>query len=297
MAPSQHESSSPTSVVGEKNDATNVTVDVKKATVDLETIRHTHGFDPNLPQEKLDFINKALQDGDAAEIVEADALFTEDSPYDEVRAAVRNTDGEEVANTVRAWVLGMSFVTIGSGLNMFLSMRSPAINFPSLVVQLLVYPLGCLWAKTMPTKTFSFFGIKWTLNTGPFTIKEHVVVVLMSNVSIGYAYSTDALLALQGKPFYDINLGWGFQLLFTLSSQLIGIGLAGLARRFLVWPAAMICTLNFKYVETKSPLIFLKGQISSVRRPYSTRSTTKRRAMGHTATGGPSVDIGISSMS
>lgn len=60
----------------------------------------------------------------------------------------------------------------------------------------------------------------------------------------GYAYSTDALLALQGKPFYDINLGWGFQLLFTLSSQLIGIGLAGLARRFLVWPAAMICMLS-----------------------------------------------------
>lgn len=58
----------------------------------------------------------------------------------------------------------------------------------------------------------------------------------------GYAYSTDALLALQGKPFYDINLGWGFQILFTLSSQLIGIGLAGMARRFLVWPAAMICT-------------------------------------------------------
>lgn len=135
----------------------------------------------------------------------------------------------------------MFFVTIGSGLNMFLSMRSPAINFPALVVQLLVYPIGCFWAKVVPTRVFNTFGVKWTFNTGPFSIKEHVVVTLMSNVSIGYAYSTDALLALQGKPFYDVNLGWGFQLLFTLSSQLIGIGLAGLSRRFLVWPAAMIC--------------------------------------------------------
>jgi hypothetical protein len=40
-----------------------------------------------------------------------------------VRAAVRPTDGGEVANTVRAWILGMIFVTIGSALNMFLSMR------------------------------------------------------------------------------------------------------------------------------------------------------------------------------
>lgn len=240
------------SPVQEKHGATDTTIDVNRAVADLDKIKHAHRFDPNLPQEKLDFINKALQDGDAGEIIEADVLFTEDSPYEEVRAAVRNTDGEEVANTVRAWILGMFFVTIGSGLNMFLSMRSPAINFPSLVVQLLVYPIGCFWAKVVPTRVFNTFGVKWTFNTGPFTIKEHVVITLMSNVSIGYAYSTDALLALQGKPFYNINYGWGFQILFTLSSQLIGIGLAGLSRRFLVWPAAMICTQILKFPEILS---------------------------------------------
>lgn len=71
-------------------------------------------------------------------------------------------------------------------------------------------------------------------------MKEHVVIVLMSSVSIGYAYSTDALLALKAKPLYNIDLGWGFQILFTLCSQLIGISLAGMFRRFLIWPAAMI---------------------------------------------------------
>ncbi|KAL1845098.1 hypothetical protein VTK73DRAFT_1127 [Phialemonium thermophilum] len=94
-------------------------------------------------------------------------------------------------------------------------------------------------------RVFHTFGVRWTFNTGPFTIKEHVVVTLMSNVCIGYAYSTDALLALKGKPFYNVDMGWGFQILFTLSSQLIGIGLAGLSRRFLVWPAAMIWPNQF----------------------------------------------------
>lgn len=70
----------------------------------------------------------------------------------------------------------------------------------------------------MPTKVFNTFGVKWTLNTGPFTIKEHVVITLMANVTVGYAYSTDALLALQGKPFYDINFGWGVCL--SIHSQL-----------------------------------------------------------------------------
>lgn len=56
--------------------------------------------------------------------------------------------------------------------------RSPAISFPSIVVQLLVYPLGCLWARFMPTRTFNTFGVRWTVNTGPFNIKEHTVVTV-----------------------------------------------------------------------------------------------------------------------
>lgn len=176
-----------TSAALEKEIDVNSSNDVAQAVEDLENIKRNHAFDPNLPEEKIVFVNQAISDGNSDKILEADALFTEDSPYDEVRAAVRNTDGQEVANTVRAWILGMIFVTVGSGLNMFLSMRSPAINFPALVVQLLVYPIGCLWAKVVPTRQFNWFGCKWTFNTGPFTIKEHVVIVLMSNVSIGYA--------------------------------------------------------------------------------------------------------------
>ncbi|KAL1966252.1 hypothetical protein VTN77DRAFT_4605 [Rasamsonia byssochlamydoides] len=153
----------------------------------------------------------------------------EDSPYESVRAAVRPTDGGEVANTVRAWVLGMFFVTIASGVNMFLSMRSPAISISSVAIQLLVFPIGCFWAKVVPKKVFNTFGIEWTFNTGPFNIKEHT---LMAN--------TDALIALKAK-----HMGWGFQLLFTLSSQLIGIALTGLFRRFLIWPSAMIWPSQF----------------------------------------------------
>ncbi|KAI1272832.1 OPT family small oligopeptide transporter [Xylaria sp. FL0933] len=229
------EESRPSQAKGEEE-----VVNVGEVAADLEKIKQAHQWDPNLPKEKLDAIRSAVEDGDVKEMVEAEMLFTEDSPYLEVRAAVRNVDGGEVANTIRAWVIGMFFVTIASGANMFLSMRSPAINFPSIVVLLLSYPVGCLWAATMPTRVFNTFGVKWTLNTGPFTIKEHVVITIMANVSIGYAYSTDALLALQGKPFYDVNFGWGFALIFTLSSQLIGISIAGMFRRFLIWPSAMM---------------------------------------------------------
>lgn len=90
---------------------------------ELHKIKEAHQWDPNLPQEKIDAINEVIKSDDQEKAAELDKSFQEDSPYESVRAAVRNTDGGEVANTVRAWVLGMFFTTIGSGLNMFLSMR------------------------------------------------------------------------------------------------------------------------------------------------------------------------------
>ncbi|KAH8654565.1 OPT family small oligopeptide transporter [Tricladium varicosporioides] len=220
---------------------------------DITKLTRSHHWDPNLPQDKIDALRDASAREDVEAIKEVEQAFTEDSPYEEVRAAVRPTDPEGPANTVRAWVLGMIFVTVCSGLNMFLSMRQPAISFPAVVVQLIVYPIGCFWAKVVPSRVFNTFGVTWTFNTGPFTIKEHTVITVeffhfcsvflysqMTSVSINYAYATDALLALAGKPFYNLDMGWGFQLMFTLSSQIIGIALSGIFRRFLVWPSAMM---------------------------------------------------------
>ncbi|RMZ89737.1 hypothetical protein DV736_g3039, partial [Chaetothyriales sp. CBS 134916] len=221
-----------------------VTVDAR-AFQDVQKLLKAHQADPNLPDDEIDALCEAAKTGDAEKIIEVEKQFVNDSPYESVRAAVRPTDNEEIANTLRAWILGFIFVTVESGINMFLSMRNPAVTIQTVVILLLVYPVGVFWAKVMPTRQFTTFGIPWSLNPGPFNIKEHTVVVLMANVTYGYAYSTDALLALQAEPLYNINMGWGFSLLFTISSQVIGIGIAGLFRRFNVWPAAIIWPANF----------------------------------------------------
>ena len=108
---------------GPNKTATTTAADVAHAREDLEKIEQAHRWDFNLPQGKLDAVKQAIRDDDPGEILEADHLFSDNSPYEEVRAAVRTEDGEEPANTLRAWILGMLFVTVGSGANMFLSMR------------------------------------------------------------------------------------------------------------------------------------------------------------------------------
>jgi hypothetical protein len=98
-------------------------VDITVATADMPKIAKSHQHDPNLPLEELDMLEEAIATGDTETIKKTEAMFAEDSPYPEVRAAVRPEDSGGPANTVRAWILGMIGVTICSGLNMFLSMR------------------------------------------------------------------------------------------------------------------------------------------------------------------------------
>lgn len=49
-----------------------------------------------------------------------------------------------------------------------------------------------------------------------------------------------AVLVVQ-KFFYGQDWSFAYKIMLVLSTQLIGFSLGGLLRRFLVWPAAMIC--------------------------------------------------------
>jgi OPT family small oligopeptide transporter len=123
-------------------------------------------------------------------------------------------------------------------------MRNPSIAITTYVVQLVAYPMGLLWDVVMPDRQFVTFGIKWNLKPGSFNKKEHTVIVVMANAAYagGSIYATDTLLA--QIVFYKQNFGWGFQILFALTTQMLGYGLAGISRRFLVWPAAAIWPSN-----------------------------------------------------
>jgi OPT family oligopeptide transporter len=189
-------------------------------------------LDPNYPDDKRESkwldANSSFDDDDAFSIKEV-----EDSPYPEVRAAVHNYDEDVPANTIRAWTIGMMLVVVGASMNTLLSLRAPSIGLGALAAQIIAYPLGHGWAKVMPTRKFNTFGLQWSLNPGPFNIKEeHSIIVVMAGVSFSAAYATDILLA--QISFYKQDFGIVFQLLLVISTQSIGYGIAGIMRKFLV---------------------------------------------------------------
>ncbi|KAF7543053.1 hypothetical protein G7Z17_g11054 [Cylindrodendrum hubeiense] len=202
-------------------------------------------MDPNLPEEyetrrdRLDRDDSNVDD-EAALIKDDDD--EEDSPYPEVRAAVRNHDEDLPCNTVRAWTIGLMLVVLGASMNTLFSLRQPSIGIGPLIAQIIAWPMGHGWAKWFPKKEFNTFGIRWSLNPGPFNIKEHSIIVVMASVSFSVAYATDIILA--QLVFYKQNFGIPFQLFLTISTQSLGYGIAGMLRKFLVYPASMIWPEN-----------------------------------------------------
>jgi|SRR5277367_3353188 hypothetical protein len=88
------------------------------------------------------------------------------------------------------WTIAFLFTTLGSGINMLLSLRRPSIVITAIVAQLLSFPLGKAWGRWMPAWKWTVFGYTMHLNPGPFNIKEHtLIVVCIRFVSIAYIIS------------------------------------------------------------------------------------------------------------
>ena len=99
------------------------------------------------------------------------------------------------------------------------------------MAELLAYPLGVSIAKVLPISRFN--------PDHHFNIKEHVLVVIMSNVSYGFG-SADSTNIIQAAKFYGFDLPTGFSVMVVLCCQLLGYGIALLSSPWLVQPASMI---------------------------------------------------------
>lgn len=154
-----------------------------------------------------------------------------------------------------SWFLGIIISVLLSGLNHFFVSRctyictpfsrvsltplpGPSVLISALIAQLIALPAGKFFEWVLPTKRFRTFGYIWSFNPGPFSVKEHTVITIMANAVYTDVYSTTIFSA--QKVFYGMNPGIGYQLLLTLSSQMIGYSWAGLVRHVLTWPSSMI---------------------------------------------------------
>ena len=147
-------------------------------------------------------------------------------------------DPDTPAFTFRSVTIGCVFAILLSVGNTILSFRTNSINIPDTLTIIVGYPIGVAMAKLLPR------GI---LNPGDFSIKEHVLVNMIAYSAAAAPYGLDNVI---GQRYYlgQQSVTFWSSLAFVLTTQLIGFGLAGMTRRFLVKPAAMLWPYNFTVI-------------------------------------------------
>ncbi|KAJ8650203.1 hypothetical protein MRB53_003226 [Persea americana] len=174
---------------------------------------------------------------------------SENSPVEQVALTVPTTDDPSIpVLTFRMWVLGTLSCVLLSFLNQFFWYRKEPLSITSISAQIAVVPLGHLMASWLPTRVF-FEGSKWefSLNRGPFNVKEHVLITIFANSGAGTVYAIHVVTAV--KIFYKKTITFFVAFLVVLTTQVLGFGWAGIYRRYLVEPAAMWWPYNLVQVS------------------------------------------------
>ena len=154
---------------------------------------------------------------------EPDEEEEENSPIEQVALTVPvGDDPDTPVLTFRMWVLGVLSCAVLSFLNQFFWYRKEPLTITAISAQIAVVPLGRLMAAALPERAF-FRGRRWefTLNPGPFNVKEHVLISIFANAGAsfggGNAYAIGIVTII--KAFYKRNISFVTSLLLVITTQ------------------------------------------------------------------------------
>ncbi|KAL2917196.1 OPT superfamily [Polyrhizophydium stewartii] len=200
-----------------------------------------HGHDAAAAEKRELELEKKLL-AESGDVEEADAVYAQQF----VETIVPQTDDPDAPSlSLRAAVMGTLFAVALGLVNgklparpvrpaprvSIFSFRTVSFTISSSVSTLLSYPIGIFLARVLPR------GI---LNPGPFTIKEHVLVYMIAGAAGGQPYGIDNVVGQKFEKFLnDSAVTFWNSVFFILTTQMIGYGLSGMTRRYLVRPAAM----------------------------------------------------------
>ncbi|PNS97153.1 hypothetical protein POPTR_016G004800v4 [Populus trichocarpa] len=176
-----------------------------------------------------------------------------DSPIEQVRLTVPITDDPTLpCLTFRTWVLGITSCALLAFANQFFGYRQNILSVTSVSAQIVVLPVGRLMAAILPNKVIRFPRTKWSfsLNPGPFNLKEHVLITIFANSGSNPVYAVGIITIV--KAFYHGNIDAVPAMLLSQTTQLLGYGWAGIFRKFLVdspymwWPSNLVQVSLFR---------------------------------------------------
>ncbi|GAA5887704.1 hypothetical protein JCM6882_001503 [Rhodosporidiobolus microsporus] len=139
-------------------------------------------------------------------------------------------------HTFRMYFLGLGLTAFAAVLGQIFYFRPQTVYVSQLFLQIIAFILGRAWHEVFPSASR---GKLWAfLNPGPFNLKEHVAILIMSSTAASSAEAISVFAA--DELYYNITPNWGVAIFTLMGSQLFGFGIAGLMRAFCVFPTYIV---------------------------------------------------------
>ncbi|KAF9557282.1 OPT oligopeptide transporter [Agrocybe pediades] len=141
--------------------------------------------------------------------------------------------------TFRMWFLSLGLSCFGAVLGQIFYFRPQTVSVSQLFLQIISYIMGKAMEEVLPGpgserfKTADTRFWRW-VNPGPFNIKEHVAITVMASTASSSALAISIFAA--QDLYYNVRPNAGVGIFTLIASQLIGYGMAGIMRSFLVYP-------------------------------------------------------------
>ncbi|KAM7523087.1 hypothetical protein LguiA_012989 [Lonicera macranthoides] len=149
---------------------------------------------------------------------------------EEVALVVPETDDPSLpVMTFRAWFLGVTSCVILIFVNTFFMYRTHSFTISAVIMQIAVLPIGKFMAATLPESKYSVLGCSFSLNPGPFNIKEHVIITVFANCGVSMGVGVITII----KAYYKQTLNILCVIILIRTTQVLGYGWAGMFRRAL----------------------------------------------------------------
>ncbi|GLU16047.1 hypothetical protein SLE2022_324970 [Rubroshorea leprosula] len=166
------------------------------------------------------------------------------SPIEEVRLTVPTTDDSTLPVwTFRMWFLGILSCVLLSFLDTFFAYRTEPLTVTMISIQVATLPIGKFMAKVLPHTKIRIPGTTWefSLNPGPFNVKEHVLISIFANAGSAFGSGTAYAIGIVDiiRAFYHRKITFFASWILVVTTQVLGYGWAGIMRKFVVEPAHM----------------------------------------------------------
>jgi OPT family oligopeptide transporter len=207
----------------------------------IESKTSTYGMDTYDSDNDFQFDPKSFNDKNVDDYGPNESMSgKENFIIPEVAATVPITDDPTLpVSTLRVYIISTFLIILTSFCAQFYFFRFNSVTLDTTVHIVLAYPMGVLMQKI----PFKF------LNPGKFNRKEHALIIIICSNAVSFQYGIIQLVIQrlflgpnQNPKVPDpegVNIGYITSILFLITSNMLGFGIAGVFEKFLVYPARM----------------------------------------------------------